>query len=214
MISRLLLAASLSVAVPAAFAQDAPPAPPAPSGQAAPIVRAPRPPRDPKGDREMRGGDMRGQDMHGRGGEMHGAIGGLLPPGTWWRNPEVATRIGLTAEQQKRIDGIFLQSRVQLIHMHASLEEEQLLLEPLLDANPVDQTKALAQIGKIADTRAELEKTDAKMLLGIRAVLNADQWTKLQDRHRGPRDGREMGGQGPQGQRGPGGRQAPPAPPQ
>ncbi len=111
----------------------------------------------------------------------------MLPEGTWWRNPEVVSRIGLTPDQTKRIDELFLQSRVQLIDLHASLEKQELLLEPLMDANPVDQGKALAQIGKIADTRAELEKADAKMLLSIRAVLNADQWTKLQDRHRGDR---------------------------
>jgi Spy/CpxP family protein refolding chaperone len=156
--------------------------------------------------------------MRGPGGEMHGPLGGLLPPGTWWRNPEVITRLALTTDQQKRIDDIFLQSRVQLIHMHASLEEEELLLEPLLDANPVDQTKALAQIGKIADTRADLEKTDAKMLLGIRAVLNADQWTTLQGPHRGGRDGGPGGQRGPHPPRapmdgGPGGPPAPPAPP-
>jgi Spy/CpxP family protein refolding chaperone len=157
----------------------------------------------------MDGGEMRGREMRGHGGGM----GLMLPEGTWWRNPELVSRIGLTAEQQKHIDDIFLQSRVQLIHMHASLEEEQLLLEPLLNANPVDQAKALAQIGKIADTRAELEKTNAKMLLSIRAVLNADQWTKLQERHRGMRDGQDMGAPRAM-RRGYGDRQAPQASPQ
>jgi len=149
------------------------------------------------------GGDRDGRGMPG--GEMHGGGGHMMPEGTWWRNPEVVSRIGLTPDQTKHIDEIFLQSRVQLIDLHASLEKEQLLLEPLMNANPVDQTKALAQIGKIADTRAELEKTNAKMLLGIRAVLNADQWTKLQDRHRGERGAERHGPEmrGPDRQRGP-----------
>ena len=204
MTARLLFAASLLMAVPVAYAQDAPTAPPAPSGPsaAAPIVRLRQ--RAP-----MDGGEMRGREMRGHGGGM----GLMLPEGTWWRNPELVSRIGLTTEQQKHIDDIFLRSRVELIHMHASLEEEQLLLEPLLNANPLDQTRALAQIGKIADTRAELEKTNAKMLLSIRAVLNADQWTKLQERHRGMREGREMGAPGA-ARRGYGDRQAPQAPPQ
>ena len=136
----------------------------------------------------------------------------MLPEGTWWRNPEVVSRIGLTADQTKRIDDLFLQSRVQLIDLHASLEKEELLLEPLMNASPVDQTKALAQIGKIADTRAELEKTDAKMLLGIRAVLNADQWTKLRDRHREARGPEMRGPGGPRGAMGRGPGQAGPPP--
>jgi len=32
----------------------------------------------------------------------------------------------------------------------------------------------------VAQTRAELEKANARMLLGIRRVLNPDQWKKLQ----------------------------------
>jgi hypothetical protein len=42
----------------------------------------------------------------------------------------------------------------------------------------------MAQIDKVADARADLEKANAKMLLGIRGVLTPDQWTKL--RTRGP----------------------------
>jgi Spy/CpxP family protein refolding chaperone len=53
------------------------------------------------------------------------------------------------------------------------------MLEPLLSANPPDTTKAMAQIDKVAEARAELEKANAKMLLGIRGVLTPDQWTKL-----------------------------------
>jgi Spy/CpxP family protein refolding chaperone len=133
-------------------------------------------------------------------GDMQGRGDGMLPFGMWWKNPEVATRIGLSADQQKRIDDLFLQSRIQLIHMHASLQEEQLLLEPLLNASPFDQTKALAQIDKIADTRADLEKANAKMLLNIRGVLTADQWTKLRSHDRGMhRPEGAWGNRGPQG---------------
>jgi Spy/CpxP family protein refolding chaperone len=140
---------------------------------------------------------------------------GIVPPGTWWKNPTTITDLTLTADQQKKLDDLFLQSRISLIHLHASLEEEQLKLEPLLNANPPDQAKTLAQISKIADLRADLEKADAKMLLSLRGVLTADQWTKLQaeqhTRHKEPEgrgDKREPGDKhgagGPQG-RGPGG---------
>jgi Spy/CpxP family protein refolding chaperone len=138
------------------------------------------------------GGDARGprDDDRGKMGgreEMMGPDRGHIMMDPWWKNPEVAARIGLTPEQTKRIDDLFLQSKVELIHEHAALEEAELMLRPLMDANPVDQAKATAQIDKIADTRAELEKTNAKMLLSIRAVLSADQWTKLQERPRGPK---------------------------
>jgi Spy/CpxP family protein refolding chaperone len=187
--TRYLLAASLALATPLVYAQDAQPTPP-PSSQNTPppastIHRDPnhdwgqRPPRDggDRGGRDHDGGPERGFDR--------GERGDGLPFGMWWKNPEVAARIGLTPDQQKRIEDVFLQSRIQLIHMHASLEEEQLLLEPLLSANPLDQAKAQAQIDKIADTRADLEKANARMLLNIRGVLTADQWAKLRGHDHG-----------------------------
>jgi Spy/CpxP family protein refolding chaperone len=138
---------------------------------------------------------------------------GIVPSGTWWRNPNTISALTLSADQQKKLDSIFLESRISLIHLHASLEEEQLKLEPLLNANPPDQAKALAEISKIADLRADLEKADARMLLSLRGVLTADQWTKLQadqhSHHDRPADGRKRGSGGPGGA-GPQG--APPAP--
>jgi Spy/CpxP family protein refolding chaperone len=159
------------------------------------------------------GGDFHGGGM---GSSFRGGPGG----GTWWKNTELATKIGLTADQTKRMDDIVQSSRIELIHIKATLEEEQVLLEPMMNANPPDTAKTLAQIGKIADTRATLEKANAKMLLSIRGVLTADQWTKLQAerhaRHNMPsRDSRGGTGGGPdrRGPGGPGGRGRGPATP-
>jgi Spy/CpxP family protein refolding chaperone len=111
------------------------------------------------------------------------------PGGTWWKNPTVVQRLGLTPDQAKKMDDIFQQSRIQLIDLKANVEKQNALLEPLLGANPVDTAKASAQIDKVANARADLEKADAKMLLGIRAVLTPDQWTKLHTRAGGPGQG-------------------------
>jgi Spy/CpxP family protein refolding chaperone len=167
-----------------------------------------------RGPRQGPGGMGHGMEHHDGGPEAR-----LLPPGMWWRDTGTVSAIGLSSDQQKHIDQIFLDSRVQLIHMHASLEEEQLRLDEALRTTPFDQAKAMASIDKTADTRAMLEKTDAKMLLTIRDVLTADQWTKLQAMHaRGPRpEGRqEMGGdhrRGPSSHGGRGPQGGPPPPP-
>ncbi len=182
---RALFALSFALlTTPLAFAQATPAAPVAPHG----MGMYP---------------DHKAAQMHGG---MEGGGMGIVPPGTWWRNPPTITSLTLTTEQQKKLDDVFLQSRIGLIHLHASLEEEQLKLEPLLNANPPDQAKTLAEISKIADLRADLEKADARMLLSLRGVLTADQWNKLQadqhanrDDHRGDdRGGKHVQG-GPQG---------------
>ena len=106
------------------------------------------------------------------------------PPGAWWKNPDVIQKLAITPDQQKRMDDIFQQSRLQLIDLKANVEKQEVLLEPMLAANPPDTNKILAQIDKTAQARAELEKANARMLLGIRGVLSADQWTKLQEEER------------------------------
>jgi Spy/CpxP family protein refolding chaperone len=91
----------------------------------------------------------------------------LVPSGTWWRNPANVARLSLTTDQQKLID------------LTATLDKEEAILEPLLTADRLDEIKVAAQIDKVADARAELEKANAKMLLGIRQVLTPEQWTML-----------------------------------
>ncbi len=116
------------------------------------------------------------------------------PPGIWWHNPDLVQKLTLTPDQQKRMDDILQQSRLQLVDLKANVEKQELLMEPMLAANPPDTNKVLAQIDRTAQARAELEKARAKMLLSIRNVLTPDQWTKLQAEERDNRRSRMMHG--------------------
>jgi periplasmic protein CpxP/Spy len=69
--------------------------------------------------------------------------------------------------------------------LSAALQKEEAILEPLLEADRPDETMVLSQIDRVAQARAELEKSNARMLLGFRGVLTLDQWKKLQTE--GPR---------------------------
>jgi Spy/CpxP family protein refolding chaperone len=88
-------------------------------------------------------------------------------------------RLGLTSDQQKKMDDVFQQSRLKLIDLNAAVQKEELIMEPLVGAEQPDEAKIVAQIDKVAQARAELEKANARMLLGIRRVLTQDQWNKL-----------------------------------
>jgi Spy/CpxP family protein refolding chaperone len=171
------LLASLLAPV-AAFAQQPPSSggapPPTPDGQAAPIVRSsPRPAGAPPSDMH-RGGGFRG------GGGPIGSSSGIAPGGMWWKDPSTISALSLSDDQQKKMDTIFQDSRLRLIDLKANLDKQEILLQPMLDANPPETNKVMAQIDHVAQARAELEKANARMLLGIRGVLTADQWTKLQ----------------------------------
>lgn len=209
----ILALAAFALSGSMALAQQVPPAPStAPAPPAAPIQRQ-RPTAQigtgmgqGMGHGPMQRGMMQGRDngpgnfgdsrgiRASRGGPMDADFH-IAPPGMWWKNPMVVQRLTLTPEQTKKMDDIFQQSRLQLIDLKANVEKQQVLLEPMLSANPLDSTKAMAQIDKVAQSRADLEKTHARMLLGIRTVLTADQWTKLNDR-RGPGGFGQHGGPG------------------
>ena len=102
--------------------------------------------------------------------------------GTFWRNPEWISMLDLSVDQQKRMDDIFQQYRLKLIDLNASLQKEELILEPLLGGtkpSPDAEAKIMSQVDRIAEARAELEKANSRMLVNILQVLNTDQWSKL-----------------------------------
>lgn len=156
-----------------------------------------------------------GPDGPGPGGPGGPGLGGPPPMehmfhdrqhGRWWNDPQLAQQIGLTDQQKQQMDQIFLQHRLKLIDLNASLEKQQVLFRPMIEADQPDETKILGQIDAIAQARAELEKADARMLFDLRKVLTPEQWQKfkslrMEHRDRMRRDDRH--GPGRPGRRGP-----------
>jgi Spy/CpxP family protein refolding chaperone len=106
---------------------------------------------------------------------------GFRGPGKWWKDSELMRKIGVSDEQVQKIEKIFQDHRLQLIDLHAALEKQEAILEPLIEADQPDEAQVIAQIDRVAQARANLEKSNAQMLLAIRRVLTVDQWKKLRD---------------------------------
>lgn len=150
-------------------------------------------------------GHARAQDMRPPGPPpMERAFGGGRMHGRWWDDPQTAQKVGLSADQQKKMDDIMQQNRLKLIDLNANLQKQQTIMQPLIEAEQPDEGKILAQIDSIAQARAELEKANARMLLGIRQVMTPDQWTKLKALREEKRDEWKSEGRGMM-RRGPGG---------
>jgi len=203
------LVALLALSSSFTFGQQTTGAPPPASPYSTPATaRAPMPPH-----LMMQGHSSMGPMMHGRDART-----GLLGFGMerkWWHDAALAQQLNLTADQIKRMDTVFEQSRLQLIDLRANVEKQEIVLEPLLSANPLDMGRARAQIEKVARARADLEVASAGMLLGIRAVLTPDQWTLLNQRHEHREFHRQEGPGGQMRQNGGSGshRDAQPGPP-
>ena len=145
------------------------------------------------------GGGM-GQGFGGHRPPMERAFGALGVQGRFWNNPRLVERLKLTDVQCKEFDDIFMQHREKLIDLHANLAKAELALEPLVrDAQP-NETKILAQIDKVAQARAELEKANAAYLLAIRGKLTTEQWAQVQaERANRANRANNLGGAGQRG---------------
>ena len=140
--------------------------------------------------------------------------------GQFWNHPRIVAELKLTDDQRKAMDAILLEHREKLVDLQGSVEKAELEMQPLMKADEPNEAAILAQIDKIAQARAELEKANARFLLALRSKLTPEQWKQMQefrDEHREGRGGWGQGGrgQGPQGQGGQFHRQqqGPPPPP-
>ena len=139
------------------------------------------------GDAPMdgRGGGM---IMRGNRPPLEQAFGGPGLQGRWWDNQQIIDKLKLTDDQRKQFDRILQEHREQLIDLRANLEKTELALEPLVRDDQPNESSILAQIDKVAQARAELEKANARYLLALRSKLTPDQWKQVQEfrRNRGP----------------------------
>jgi Spy/CpxP family protein refolding chaperone len=94
--------------------------------------------------------------------------------------------LGLTPDQQKKMETLYQQSRPKLIALSDAVQMQEAPLRVLLEADHPDEPRVLAQIDKIAQARADLEKANARFLLGLRNILTPEQWRKLESEHRPP----------------------------
>jgi len=146
---------------------------------------------------------------------MERSLGARGDHGRWWNNPQVAERLKLTDTQRKAMDDTLQQHRETLVDLRGSLEKSELELEPMMKEDQPNESQILAQIDKVAQARAELEKANARFLLAIRSKLTPEQWKQVQ----AERANRPRGAWQRDGRRGPGappaadGQGAPPPPP-
>ncbi len=169
----------LALAFAATLAAQTPP-------QAPPNPQGPNPPGPRPGPGFGHGGPGPGFPAFAGGPGGPGMPGGGLRglPGKWWQDPNVRQRLGLSDDQRNRMEEVFRAHRLRLIDLNANLQREEAALEPLLEADQIDESKAVAQSDRVVQARAELEKTNSRFLIAIRRILTPDQWRKMEAERR------------------------------
>lgn len=102
-----------------------------------------------------------------------------LPPGKWWRRPEVVNTLSLTEDQQTRLDTVFRNSANELIDLKAEVEKQNVALRGELEQTQLNRQNLLRVAGRLTEARGKLFERELMMLADMRAVLTDAQWTRL-----------------------------------
>lgn len=102
-----------------------------------------------------------------------------MPPGKWWRRPEIVQQLALTGEQQERLDAIFHDAAEELIDLKAAADKAGIAVRREIDNPNLDKARVRAAAAKLNEARAKLFERELMMLVDMRTVLNPQQWSKV-----------------------------------
>ncbi len=105
-----------------------------------------------------------------------------VPPGKWWKRPAIVRQLGLTPEQQGKLDAILAKNRRGFVDLKADVEKKQLDVEELMAKKDSDPKKVATSIDALGESRARLRKAALMMVLEMRGVLTDAQWKTVVER--------------------------------
>jgi hypothetical protein len=104
-----------------------------------------------------------------------------LPPGRWWRVPQIVQVLGLSEDQQNRLEAIFRGAANELIDRRGEVEKLNIALRGELDRPQLDR-QAIQKIAvRLSEARGRQFERELMMLVDMRSVLNDEQWTRLRN---------------------------------
>jgi Spy/CpxP family protein refolding chaperone len=98
--------------------------------------------------------------------------------------------LGLSDQQRSRIEAIHDAQRRSAIETRKDLELARLDMQKLMRADDPDRRAIEAQIDRLSELRATMQKSHVNTMLDVRVVLTPQQRQKLEQlREQGPGDG-------------------------
>lgn len=102
-----------------------------------------------------------------------------LPPGKWWRRPELVERLSMTEDQQNRLDAVFRSTATDLIDLRADVEKRNVELRGQLDQPTLSREGLQKAAARLGEARARLFERELMMLVDMRGVLSQEQWGRF-----------------------------------
>lgn len=102
-----------------------------------------------------------------------------LPRGKWWQRPEMVQRLGLTDDQQTRLDNIWRGAANDLIDLRGNVEKMSIAVHAELDQPQINRDNLRRAAGRLSEAQGRLFERELMMLADMRGVLNDQQWSRL-----------------------------------
>ena len=102
-----------------------------------------------------------------------------LPPGKWWRRPDIVTTLALTEDQQNRLETVFRGAAPDLIDLKANVDKANVALRGELDQPQLNRQNIQHAAARLSEARAHLFERELTMLVDMRAVLTDVQWDRM-----------------------------------
>ena len=94
----------------------------------------------------------------------------------WWQAESVIKELGLTPEQTRSLEDVFQKALPRLKAQKTELDKAEAEFQRLIDSG---DPAAMEQINIVEASRAELNKSRARMLFSMRQLLTSAQWAKF-----------------------------------
>ena len=104
---------------------------------------------------------------------------GMPPAGRHFK--KMAAELGLTAQQQEGIKGIFAKNRQAAEPLMKQLKSERHALRSLVQADTIDEAAIRAQVAKMGTVQADMAVQHAKLAQEIRTILTPEQLQKFKE---------------------------------
>lgn len=102
-----------------------------------------------------------------------------MPPGKWWQRPEIVSELGITQEQQQKLDAIFRGAANDLIDMRGDVEKQNVALRGELEQVQLNRANIQRVAARLSEARGRLFERELSMLIDMRGVLTAQQWNQM-----------------------------------
>lgn len=98
----------------------------------------------------------------------------------WWHDKRVVSELTLTEDQIQRLDRIYIKYTEKAVPLRKEVQDLEKGLDQSIRTQKLDVNAFAAEVDRIENKRAELNKMRAVMLYRLRLVLNTEQNNKFQ----------------------------------